>query len=144
MTAKKGAVGIGDYARAQARKRLDKLAAEVERAAAEPNPDAIHDLRVSIRRFGQSLRIFGRFFPAGKRKRARKRMKKAMDLAAEIRDRDIAVELLAKAGLAEAEAAKMLAEERGRAGEALVQAVQRWQGKDFARKWGAQLELGDA
>lgn len=133
---------LDDYARAQAKARLRKLAQQVERASAQPDPDAIHDLRVSIRRFGQCLRVFGQFFPSRKRKRVRKRMRKVMDLAAEIRDRDIALELLAQAGVPrEAEVARMMAAQRASAEDALVGAVRRWQGKDFAARWRAQLEI---
>jgi CHAD domain-containing protein len=141
MKAKALAGNVGDYAREQAGKRLAKLAEEVERASATPDADAIHDLRVSIRRFGQCLRVFGQFFPSGKRRRVRKRLGKVMDLAAEIRDRDIALELLAKAGAEQAAVAEKLAGERRRAEQDLIQAVQRWQAKDFSRKWSAQLEL---
>ena len=125
---------IGDYARAQAKARLRKLAEEVKRASAAPDPDAIHDLRVSIRRFGQCLRAFGQFFPPKKRKRVRTRMRKVMDVAAEIRDRDIALELLARAGVAEdSEVARAMAAQRSEAERELVRAVRRWQEKEIGR-----------
>lgn len=142
MTAKKRTADIEEYAREQARTRLGKLAEEVARASGEPTPDAIHDLRVSIRRFGQCLRIFGQFFPAGKRRRVRRRLRRVMDLAAEIRDRDIALELLAKAGVPERyTVARMLASERTRVETDLVAAVQRWHSRGFSEKWSTQLEL---
>ena len=53
---------MDQFASAQAARLLGKLAIQVRHAAKHPNEDAIHDLRVSIRRFSQCLREFRQFF----------------------------------------------------------------------------------
>lgn len=65
-------VGIHDYAIEQMNYLLTRLAFQVHRAAKAPGPDEIHDLRVSIRRFSQGMRLFSDFFPSGRKRRSRK------------------------------------------------------------------------
>ncbi len=60
MTAKSS---MHDYAIEQMNRLLTTLAFQVHRAAKKPGPEEIHDLRVSIRRFSQGLRIVLRFLP---------------------------------------------------------------------------------
>lgn len=133
---------LAAYAREQAGARLERLARQVERAAARPDADAIHDLRVAIRRFGQSLRVFAPLFQARRRNRVRRRLRKVMDLGAAVRDRDIALELLARAGAPPGGAAvRRLKRERRDAEAELVAAVERWQQRGFAAKWREKLEL---
>ena len=130
------------HALAQARDRLNRFTKQVEQTSRNADADAVHDLRVSIRRFGQCLRIFPEFFPAGKRKRVRRRLRKVMDRAAEVRNRDIARELLAQAGVTEGAAViRRFAADRRSAAKDLVAALQSWQSRGLGRRWGGQLEL---
>src|SRR5689334_22620842 len=82
------------FASTQAQRLLGKLAFQVRRAAKRPDEDAIHDLRVAIRRLSQCLREFRAFFPRQESKKILKQLGRLMDLAGEMRNRDIAVELL--------------------------------------------------
>src|SRR5215472_15194520 len=91
-------VEMDNFAAAQAARLLGKLAFQVRHAAKHPDEEAIHDLRVSIRRLSQCLREFHQFFPRRETKKILKELGKVMDLAAEMRNRDIAVELIAKEG----------------------------------------------
>ena len=84
---------IDRFARDHASQLRRKLRRQARRAAKHPDEEAIHDLRVSIRRLSECLREFGPFLPPHKTKRTLKRLHKLMDLAAEIRNRDIAIEL---------------------------------------------------
>ena len=86
------------FAREQAVRLLDKLREQMTRASDKGDADSIHDLRVAIRRFTQCLRIFKSFLTNGDTRKIRKRLKRIMDRAAEVRDRDVALELLAAAG----------------------------------------------
>ena len=63
-------------------------------AADQPDPEAVHKLRVSIRRLQQALRLFKQFFPKRGSKRMRKQLRAIMKPAGELRNRDIAIELL--------------------------------------------------
>ena len=86
------------FASVQASRLLGKLAFQVRHAAKHPNEEAIHDLRVSIRRLSQCLREFHQFFPRRQTKKILKQLGKVMDLAAEMRNRDVAIELIGKSG----------------------------------------------
>lgn len=82
------------YARGEIARRLDRVAAEIRRAAAGPDADAVHDLRVSIRRLSQALRVFSGLVPAEPARRLRKRLGAVLEAAGAVRDFDIAQELL--------------------------------------------------
>lgn len=60
---------------------------------------SVHDLRTSIRRLSECLRTFADLFPGGEAGRLRRRLRKLMALAGEVRNRDIAGNLLVKAGV---------------------------------------------
>jgi inorganic triphosphatase YgiF len=79
--------------------RLKTLLEQVGRCAGEADVDAVHDLRVSIRRFSQGLRIFGSLLERKSVKEMRSALKDAMDAAARLRDLDVGIELLRKEGL---------------------------------------------
>jgi CHAD domain-containing protein len=79
--------------------RLSKLVEEAERCAATPDPDAVHDLRVAIRRFSQALRIFKTLLDAKAVQWMRRALKRVMDAAAVVRDLDVGMERLVAEGL---------------------------------------------
>lgn len=131
---------IRKHATGEAGKLLRKFAAQATRARRKPDPDAVHDLRVSIRRLGQCLRVFQQFFPAKERKRVRRRLKKLMQAAGEVRNRDIALDLIASFGVpADSQVLRRLAGGRARAAGDLAAALDRWHVRDS--DWRAQLEL---
>jgi CHAD domain-containing protein len=135
-----GKQSIRKHAAGQAGKLLRKFASQATRARRKPDPEAVHDLRVSIRRLSQCLRVFQQFFPAGERRRVRRRLKKLMRAAGEVRNRDIALDLLASFGVpADSEVLRRLAGGRARAVGDLAAALDRWRVRDS--DWRAQLEL---
>ncbi len=75
-----------------------RVAKEAQNTLANGNPDAIHDLRVSIRRLSQALRAFEPVIGKRQARQTRRHLRRWMDEAAEIRNRDIALELLASSG----------------------------------------------
>jgi len=86
------------YARTELAVRLDRVRKEWARAAAHPDDEAIHDLRVAIRRLSQAYRVLG--VQAGEDGgKARAKLREVRQLAGEVRDCDIALDLLQKAGL---------------------------------------------
>jgi CHAD domain-containing protein len=92
---------------------LKTLAGEIERAVKHSHGRPVHDLRISIRRFLQYLETFGRSYPSDKARKISRRLKKIMNLAGRVRDRDIALRLLQHAGIQRnAPVCKMLSEER--------------------------------
>ena len=84
------------FADEQIRRRLDGIAYQVNRAIRSPLPEAVHDLRVSIRRAEQGLTAFKGFLVRKSAKKTRRKMKEVLDLAGAVRDYDIALQILAK------------------------------------------------
>ena len=130
------------FARRQTRTLLRRVANQLNRASQPAGPEAVHDLRVAIRRFSRCLRLFSQFLPRGKAKRVRRQLRDVMDLAAAVRDRDIALELLKQARVpARASLAVTLRRERREAGLKLRAAARRLGQRDFSRKCRAWLRL---
>jgi len=130
------------YARDQASTLLRRLAFRLNRAAKVRDADSIHDLRVAIRRFEQCLRIFHQFLAGGHRKKIRRRLRKIMQLSGEIRNRDIALDLLKQAGVPAGSALSLrLLRERQKSQSELLASFDRWGEGDLLRKWGSRLGL---
>ena len=130
------------YAREQASTLLRRLAFRMNRAAKVRDADSIHDLRVAIRRFQQCLQIFHQYLSGGHKKKIRRRLQKIMELSGEIRNRDIALDLLKQSGfpLRSSLSARLLRERR-EAQSKLLASFDRWGERDLFRKWGSRLGL---
>jgi CHAD domain-containing protein len=133
---------IRDHAAGQAYTLLRRLARQANRTARLSDAGSVHDLRVSIRRLAQCLRVFGQFFPRERGKKFRKRLTAVMDLASAVRDRDIAMELLAAARIpSDSALLRVLSQERAGAERSLAAALERWRRRGFQKKWRSRLEL---
>ena len=130
-----------NYAHERASTLLRRLAFRMSRAARLRDADSIHDLRVTIRRFEQCLRIFRQFYP-GHQKKIHRRLRWIMNLTGEIRNRDIALELLRQAGFPAGSAlpARLLRERKEIQAE-LMEGFDRWGRHELYRKWGSRLGL---
>lgn len=71
---------------------LEALIAEVHRTADSTGVDAVHDLRVSVRRATEALRLSRPQLP--KARKLAKEIKSLRQLAAAVRDRDVTRQLL--------------------------------------------------
>ena len=120
---------IESFADDKASDLLKKLGRNIRRAAKNPGEKRIHDLRVSIRRLSQCLIAFRRFYPARKTKKRLKRLDALMDLAAEIRNRDIAAELI---GASNPKLTASLKRERVQAKRKLEKTLDRWRRSDLS------------
>jgi CHAD domain-containing protein len=133
---------IEEHVRAQTGLLLLRLAAQVNRAARSCDKDAVHDLRVSIRRLSRCLRVFSQFYPEGSWKKIRRRLKTLMDTAGAVRDMDIAMDLLADAGIGRpSPVVRRMAETRRAARRDLAREVRAWKGQGFSKKWRTTLGL---
>jgi CHAD domain-containing protein len=131
-----------EFALLQTAVLLRRLAFEVNRAARNGDPGAVHDLRVAIRRFSRGLRVFAQFYPAGSWKKIRRQLADLMESSGGVRDRDIALQLLAEAGVPPGAAmAIRLEDERRQAGKELLRDLRRFRTHSLSRKWRDQLEL---
>ena len=133
------ATPIRDYAIDQVNHLLTRLAFQVHRAAKQPGPDEIHDVRVGIRRFSQGLAVFRDFFPPWEVKKVKKRLKRMMKLTSQIRDRDITLEFLAE--VKHTTHRQRFERERATYEREFSEMVRRWSARDFSAKWRTGLSL---
>jgi CHAD domain-containing protein len=131
-----------EYVRLQTAVLLRRFAFQVTRTSKSVDAESIHDLRVAIRRFSRCLRVFSDFYPGRSWKKIRTQLGKLMDVAGAVRDRDIALELLAEAGIAKSAAiVPQLQAERRQAARDLIGELRRWKRRDFSQKWRGKLGL---
>ncbi len=136
------ATPIRNYALQQTRTLLRRLAYQVNQTARTGSEDAVHDLRVSIRRFTQCLRTFEQFIPKNEARKVRHRLKALMKLAATVRDHDVAMDLFKDAGIPKgAKVLTVLKKQRSQAEKELLDAIRRSSHDNFSRKWREKLEL---
>jgi len=137
-----GGIPVRDYAAEQTSMLLRRLAFQASRTARMADVDAVHDLRVAIRRLAQCLRLFGQFIPRERTKRIQQKLEAVMDLASEVRDRDTALQLLAgRPPLPNSSLARALSHERSEAERSLVTALRRWNRRSFHKRWRSRLGL---
>jgi CHAD domain-containing protein len=135
-------VRMEDYARQQTRDLLRRMEFQASRTCRLQKEDAVHDLRVSIRRLQQCLRVFRQFLPAAPRKKLRQELKRVLDMASEVRNRDIALDIVRQAeGLDTQALQRILQDERRRSARTLKQELQKWTKKNQQRKWRQKLGL---
>lgn len=131
-----------EYARVETRTLLQHLASRLQQAAPGGDADVIHDLRVAIRRLRVCLKLFSHFYPGRSWKKIRRRLAGLMELCGAVRDRDIAIALLAETGLPVASPLlRNLALQRNRAERELRREVKRWKKARLRRRWTKQLEI---
>lgn len=133
---------VAAFARDQVSSRLGTLVFAVRRASEKPDAEAIHDLRVAIRRLLQGLTIFSSLFPPGELKRVERRLKRTLDAAGAVRDRDIALELIEAASLSDSgPLASRIVAEREKLERKLEKRIVKWNRDDFSARWRAGLGL---
>jgi hypothetical protein len=125
-------------------KRLRRANKEWRRCARKAGAEEVHDLRVSLRRFGENLWLFRRMFPKRERKQVRDEFKAVMGLTGAVRDADIAIESFDKAGIEAGLACRIaLHNARATAEAALAAALAVGLRTDVAGRWRATLRLGE-
>lgn len=130
------------YVREQTETLLRRFAFQVSSASKALDPDAVHDLRTSIRRFSGCLRIFADFYPDRSAKQVRRKLRELMAGAGAVRDLDIAIKLAGDAGLGRYTTLELhLVEERRKAAHELRIELLRWGDSKFYRKWRTRLGL---
>jgi CHAD domain-containing protein len=121
---------------------LRRMAFEVRQAALQTDPDAVHDLRVSIRRLRECLRTFADLYPAGARKKVRKQLRDLMKCAEQVRSADIALELLGKAGVPESDGLMAeIRQQRSSFRAQLQHELSAFAGRPYTRNWREALAL---
>ena len=126
--------------RSQTAERLKKLESELRHVAHKPkDADAIHDLRVSIRRLSRALQVFEAWFERAQVKRIRGRLRKLMEHCAAVRNCDVAIEVLREARGQSPELIAGLEKERRRTREVLAHKLASWHRRDRVHEWRKHL-----
>jgi len=128
--------------RSQTAGRLKKLDREVRHAARKPkSADAIHDLRVAIRRLRQELKTFEAWFETEDVMAVRRSLRKLMDRCGAVRNCDVAIEVLRAAGSRNRKLMAGLEKERERTSEELAHKLESWSREDRVRSWRGYLRV---
>ena len=131
-----------DYAKLETSALLQRLAGQVDHASIAGDADSIHDLRVVIRRLSRCLRLFAQFYPGRSWRKLREELGRMMDAAGAVRDLDIAIAMMAEAGIPRRAAAVVRLSAARRKRSSVFQAeVRSWSRHCLARGWRRKLEL---
>jgi CHAD domain-containing protein len=133
-------VPIKEYGRQQVSNALDALIFELHQTHRLQDAESVHRLRVSIMRFRQALRVFEQFFPNKKSRRLRRQLRSIRYLAGDVRSRDVAMELLAKAGAP----LDALQKERSEYKQSLIRELEEVCTLDLAKNWRTELGIGES
>src|SRR6185295_457216 len=119
----------------QTSERLKKLESELKNTFDLPeDPDAIHDLRVAIRRLNQTLRVFVAWLDARRVTKLRARLKKLMERCGAVRNCDIAMEVLKTAEWQDEALSQGLEKERTHTHKRLHKTLQKWHHRNHAQR----------
>jgi len=133
------------FAREQADRLLGRLAFQIGRAIKSHNAESVHDLRVTIRRFVQALRVLKPCFRGKELRKVRRELKRIMAVAGEVRNHDIALKLLAKSKRAERTGLQPKIQSRRRETQrSLVTLLKSWLERKSSMKWRGALERAAA
>lgn len=131
----------GCFATEQAASLLGRLAIQVARTIQSQGAAEVHDLRVAIRRFMRVLVVGKRCFPRHESRSIRRGLKGIMVRAGSVRDRDIALRLLAKlASSASGPLLRQFRTERAEAAKTLSAALSRWVRRNLSGRWRNALD----
>ena len=124
------------FAREQADRLLGRLAFQIGRAIKSHNAEAVHDLRVSIRRFAQTLRVLRPCFRGKELRKIRRELKRIMAVAGEVRNHDIALKLLTKSKRPERTSLQPKIQSRRQETErSLITLLKSWLERKSSVKW---------
>src|SRR5688572_27748938 len=124
---------------------LDRFSLQCKKTLRVPDPDAVHDLRVAVRRFTQVLAAFENQFPPRKVKAIRAQLKTLFSAAGAVRDCDIAIEMLGKTGATNlSKVGEELHVRRKGAEHRLLNTLRRMARQKYGAKWAAELKEAPA
>lgn len=119
---------------------ISGVSIEAQRVAHQASEDAVHDLRVAIRRLNVALRIAVHPESQDDARKLRKRLRKARLAAGDVRDRDIALATLREAGIDDADPlSAQLAQQRHDAALVLQDAAGPLAREGFISKWRSRI-----
>jgi CHAD domain-containing protein len=133
---------IAEYAAVHTEAHLALLAWQLSLTAERPRRGAIHELRVTIRRLTNCLRVNRQFFPKRASKRVLRRLRAINKPAGRARDVDIAMKVIFSVlRFPDKSIHRLLSDERREERRRLKKKLGRFIDRDRVRKWSAQLEV---
>ncbi len=139
----KPSASLGVFARAQTLALRASLIEKLKNASNSPHSEeSIHDLRVAIRRFTQCIRLFESFFRGRAAGNIRKRLKNLLDLCGEVRNHDIAQQLLGEAAFSSGSLIDDLHRSRRHLEKKLARRLRRRKLRRRLDDWSAHLRRG--
>jgi CHAD domain-containing protein len=104
-----------------------RLGVQINRALESCDPSAVHQVRVAIRRFTQAVAAWKPCFPAKDLRKTRRRLKKILSAAGEVRNCDVAHKFLLRWNIAHrARLQSKLEARRQEAARVLLARLKRW------------------
>jgi len=129
-------IGTRKFAAEQADTRLGRLAFQINRTMKCRDADSVHDLRVAIRRFSQALRVFKPYFRGKEVRKIRRELTEMMDVAGEVRNSDIALNMISKSRASDTTGVRPKFEKHRQDSErALVGLLKHWVDRKSSLKW---------
>jgi CHAD domain-containing protein len=133
--------GAREFAVEQAHRQLKHLGLQINRTIRSSNAQAVHDIRVAIRRFSQVIALCQTYFRATGMRRHRRRLKKIMNGAGDVRNCDVALKLVAKFRVPRAAHIRSkLESQRKESARLLVAELRKWTDRRMSAKWRAALD----
>ena len=133
---------IRSFASEQTRRLLERLAFQVKSTTRSPAAEAVHELRVAIRRCAQALTVFKARFPRREVKRIRKELKRILTAAGAVRDFDVLAKVLSRIDSPAAVAlAQQSRTDRKSQEKVLIALLKRWSARRTISKLCNRLDL---
>jgi CHAD domain-containing protein len=126
-----------EFAARKVQELIDNSVFALHDALRMHDAESVHRMRVAIRRLQQALRVFKQYLKKPGTKRVRKQLKRCMAAAGELRDHDIAIQLVEKLG----QDLTQLRNARSAAKRSFRATVRQITSKDIAVKWRDELGL---
>ena len=133
----KGPETMQEYALQKTANLLDAMVGALRAAAVHPEPDAVHKMRVSIRRLQQALRLFRQYLKKSGVEKVKSHMRSVMQVAGELRNRDIAIELVER----QSGDTSALVAQRSQWNQELAKVLSPYASPDLLPRWRRQLGL---
>jgi CHAD domain-containing protein len=133
--------GAREFAVEQAQRQLKHLGLQIYRTIKSSNTQAVHDIRVAIRRFSQANALCQTYFRAAGMRRHRRRLKKIMNGAGDVRNCDVALKLVAKFRVPHAAHIRSkLESQRKESARLLIAELRKWTDRRMSFKGHAALD----
>ncbi len=120
--------------------RVATVGEQIAQVRGDPGEEPVHDLRVVTRRALYALDLFRVLLEGPQFRRLRKRLRAVVAAGGTVRDRDVALALVASAGLSPScELARALAVQRDVAAASLFRELERKRYRGFADRWSSRI-----